>query len=235
MVIGMPTRKSKNKVYEDSIPTISDRGVQSLKESERFRSKPYKDSAGHWTIGYGTKLRPSDLKKGYIELSGQKYDISKPIDEPTATEMMMKHPVLSDIKKSINRHGRDLNQNQIDALYEFGYNLGPSAVTSVLKSMQTGGIDAAASKMSEYNKARDRKTNKLVVSKGLTDRRNREIERFREQVPQPKPEPIMLQEPINTAEDTLSTPMMYEEPLQPAMVQQAEDEDFLRYLGKKYI
>lgn len=144
----------------------SARGIQLIKSFEGFRSHAYQDQAGVWTIGYGTTL---GVQPGQF------------VDEPTAHNMLMwevkkiEHFMKKVVKVS-------LNQNQYDALVCFIYNVGHGAFFSstLLKRINLFDMKGAADQLLRWNKIRV--NGKVIVSKGLTNRRKLERELFIEPI-----------------------------------------------------
>jgi lysozyme len=94
---------------------FSDRGAAVIQEFEGFSAKPYRDTNGVWTIGYGTQ-------HGVTEKS-------KPITSVQA------HEILRDecderFGPVINRLKLPLTQCQFDALVCIAYNVGPGILDS---------------------------------------------------------------------------------------------------------
>ena len=88
--------------------------IDSIKKWESFRARPYRDTGGVWTIGYGTIMYPSGKR------------VSKndpPITEQEAEKIMLYF--LLRFAKGVDAATRDdITQNQFDALCSFAYNIG---------------------------------------------------------------------------------------------------------------
>ncbi len=123
-------------------------------------SKAYWDYK-QYSIGYGTKADNPD----------------EVITEEEADKRLRE--ALSKSQKAViahaNKHGYDFNQNQINALSSFVYNLG-SGVLNQLTANGTRSIEEIANKIPEYNKVREK--GELVVNRGLTKRRQVEFAMF---------------------------------------------------------
>src|SRR6516225_10743117 len=98
--------------------TISENGLNLIQQFEGFRDKAYQDSAGLWTIGFGTITYPdgSKVKEG---------------DECTAIDA--ENWLILDVQDAVNGINKlsflkPLNQTQYDALVSFAYNLGLGAL-----------------------------------------------------------------------------------------------------------
>ena len=89
----------------------SDNGINLIKGFEGFRSEPYQDSVGVWTIGYGhTHGRDT-------------WPDSRPITDEEATIYLRGD--LAVAEDAVNAYIIvPLNQNQFDALVSFTFNLG---------------------------------------------------------------------------------------------------------------
>ena len=129
----------------------------------------YDDGTGTWTIGYGSiynydQKRP--VKKGDI------------ITDAKAIEYLRKEmsSVVSDIKKVVTV---PINQNQLDSLTSFTYNLGIGNLkASTLLRLLNANSDkhTVANQFQYWNKAMI--NGKLTVMNGLTTRRKAEADLF---------------------------------------------------------
>lgn len=143
--------------------TISGTGIALLKKFEGFRSKPYLDSAGVWTIGFGTTF-----------INGM--PVTK--NTPAVTQDQATQYLLSDVKKfqdTINKSVKvPLNQNQFDALVCFVYNVGAGAFlgSTLLKVLNLKHYQEVPAQMLRWNKADGK------VLPGLTARRQAEGDLF---------------------------------------------------------
>lgn len=101
----------------------SDILIEKLKAMEGFSAKAYKCPAGVWTIGWGTtKGVHSGMTVSYAE-----------------AERMMKKD-LATFELFVNKLGVAKTQGQFDALVDFAYNLGTTALGSsaLLKKIKAG-------------------------------------------------------------------------------------------------
>lgn len=98
------------------ITTIGNKGIEIIKQSEGFKSKPYLCPAGKWTIGYGTTF--------YFDTKKRVTQNDKPITEAEADRLLRGHvnTVFAPLTDKLCRD--DLNQNQFDAVCDFMYNTG---------------------------------------------------------------------------------------------------------------
>ena len=135
--------------------------VNFLKEHEGYRDKAYQDQAGVWTIGYGRTRNPDGSAIKPSQTTNKKKEDSwlseRAASDRSATEAYGK------------KHGYDWNDNQVDALASFRYNIGN---LDQLTDGGTRGMEEIAMMMPEYNKAGGQ------VSKGLQNRRNAELDLF---------------------------------------------------------
>lgn len=152
---------------------FSDKGIALLKREEKFEWKPYKDSAGHLSIGYGHKV-----KKG---------EFFTTITEEEAHQLLTQD--VEPIVKFINVHVKTLiGQNQFDALVMFIYNIGPTAFlnSTVLQDLKRRKYDEATVPwakwinitVEEVCKETGKMIKKLVPVDGLIKRRRTEIQLF---------------------------------------------------------
>jgi len=162
---GLQHRAMKN--MGGGIPTYNTGGlVPFLKEMEGYgqppnRDKAYQDQAGVWTIGYGrtrnadgSLIKPnqtSDKKseESWLEVRAQK-------DRDATVEYGKKH-------------GYDWNDNQIDALASFRFNIGN---LDQLTNFGKRDMATITAKIPEYNQAGGK------VSDGLINRRQAELNLF---------------------------------------------------------
>ena len=105
---------------------ISESGLNLIQRFEGYEDKAYQDSAGIWTIGWGTIRYPN----------------GKPIQEnDTCNVLAAENWLINDLidsVKVINDLGLNLTQNQFDAVCSFIYNVGKGAFKSstLLKKIQ---------------------------------------------------------------------------------------------------
>jgi lysozyme len=145
---------------------ISNNGINFIKKHEAFRSKMYFDTEKNPTIGYGTLIDSPD----------EQYLLTKTITEQEATDLMVKKD-LPRFEKIVNNGIKvPLAQNQYDSLVAFVYNTGTLG-TGLPKLINSKASEKSiAEKFMEWNK--ETINGKKVVSKGLTNRRNDELDLF---------------------------------------------------------
>jgi len=130
---------------------------------------PYDDGTGRITVGYGSVYNYDEQRPV------QKGDI---ITEETAIRWLRKEmsTVVADIKKVVKV---PINQNQLDSLTSFVYNLGIENFkdSTMLKLLNQGADKAIVANQFQYwNKAKIKGI--LTVMKGLTIRRKAEADLF---------------------------------------------------------
>lgn len=152
---------------------ISDKCLNLVKEFEGCRLTAYRDEVGVWTIGYGITNADKNITGKSIH-KGMK--ISKDTAEKWLSKALTKKYLPLVLK--YDKH-YDFNQNEIDALVSFAYNIGS---IKQLTANGTRSRTTIASKMLQYNKAGGR------VYNGLTRRRKAERALFLTKVaPEKKP------------------------------------------------
>ena len=144
--------------------TVNQATIDLIKQFEGFRSETYKCSAGVDTIGYGTTAAA---------------DVG--ID-PAIRRKITKDEAEVYLHKAVNKFAAkvdelitvDVNANQFGAAVSLAYNIGPGAFarSTVLRELNAGHKDRAAAAFRMWNKAGG------IVSKGLVNRREAEIELF---------------------------------------------------------
>lgn len=140
---------------------ISANGLKKLMEWEEVRLTAYHDSAGKLSIGVGHLIQPGE-------------DYSKGLTTEQAQDLLADD--LTRFEHSVNTRVKvPLTQNQYDALVIFSFNIGVAGFqsSSALSTLNTGDYADVPNHMRLWNK--ETRKGKLVVSKGLINRRNKEI------------------------------------------------------------
>jgi lysozyme len=148
---------------------LSDRGANLIANFEGFRSCPYRDAVGVWTIGYGSTKGVGPNTKCMSRADALK---------------RMKREVDETYGKAVNDLPVKLSQNQFDALTSFVYNVGPGGIaptTGIGRALRKKQWQIAANELLEWNKAGGH------VLPGLVRRRKEERELFLEKS---EPDPI---------------------------------------------
>ncbi len=121
---------------------ISQKGLSLICSFEGFKAFPYQDAKGVWTIGYGTTVYPNGYKVTYTDMA---------LSEQQAVDCMKYHieaRVIPVIEKNLpnraNKYGK-LEQNQVDAICSFIYNVGAKAFegSTLLKDIKAGATQEA--------------------------------------------------------------------------------------------
>lgn len=143
---------------------VSMNGIECIFKDEGFRTKPYLDTKGVPTIGFGTTYYP-DSKRVTMQ--------DKTITRDEALSFAMHH-IKNEIEIPINKLIKTkLNQNQYDAVVSLVYNIGIGnfSTSTVLRKINAGDFDAAADAFLLWNKPAE-----------LIGRRKRERELFKRSV-----------------------------------------------------
>lgn len=142
---------------------ISTKSLTLIKEFEGCHLTAYRDEVGVWTIGYGITNADRSITKTTIKKGLR-------ITQATAEEWLEKalnKKYLPLVMKYDTRYG--WNQNELDVLVSFAYNIGSIDQLTANGSRSKATI---ADKMLEYNKAGGK------VYRGLTRRREAERKLF---------------------------------------------------------
>ncbi len=142
---------------------VSERGIDLIKEFEGCHLTAYQDEVGVWTIGYGITNSDKSITGTTIK---QGLKISQSAAEEWLEESL-NQKYLPKVMKYDTRY--NWNQNEIDALVSFAYNIGS---IDQLTANGSRSRDTIAKKMLEYNKAGG------TVYRGLTRRREAERKLF---------------------------------------------------------
>lgn len=136
--------------------------IDLIKKYEGFRPQSYQDSVGVWTIGYGT-----------TRINGQPVKAGMTITEDQALQLVKQevNKLWSQIE-SITKI--NLNDNQMNALVDFAYNLGFNALktSTLMKMVNAGDFNGAANQFSRWVYAGGK------VLPGLVKRREAEKQLF---------------------------------------------------------
>lgn len=176
-IMGLNSNVSSSSSHSNAMQ-LSAKGIQRINQFEGFKSKPYLDSVGKATIGYGTTY--------YINADGSRKAVT--MNDSSVTQEQahtIKQAVINhDFAPAVNLMFADeiaqgkLTQNQFDALISLAYNIGIKGLkgSSVYRNIKNGDYKAAADSFLSWNKGRI--NGKLTVLKGLVNRRNQERELF---------------------------------------------------------
>lgn len=141
---------------------ISDKGVALVAKWEGFEEEAYLDGGGVPTIGYGSTR--------YFDLPGSpKVKMGDRIDEPRARQLLLYtlENFWDQVENSIDV---PLEQNQVDALACFIYNVGVTAFlgSTMLRLLNRGDYAGAHAQFKRWN----RDNGKVIA--GLVNRRREE-------------------------------------------------------------
>ena len=145
--------------------TLDESGYKLITEFEGLRLKPYLDSVGVPTIGYGSTYYEDGTKVKMTD---------KPITKKRAFQLFQK--VADDFAFKVNKKlFRRVNQNQFNALVSLAYNIGMGNFTesTLLDKVNKNPLDRDIyNQFLRWNKGGGR------VIYGLTVRRKREAELY---------------------------------------------------------
>lgn len=143
--------------------TLSDKGLEFIKEREGYRESAYRDDGGVWTIGFGTTW-----------IDGRRVTFGDTCTLDQALSWIGRD--LDEAANCINNNvRRELTQNEFDALVSLVYNIGCLSFkkSSLVKVLNKGGIPYRDLFL-RWNKVTHPVTGKKVVSNGLRNRREKE-------------------------------------------------------------
>lgn len=142
---------------------VTNKCIKLVKKFEGLYKKAYRDEVGVWTIGYG-------ITNADKSITGKTIKAGLVISEKTADnwlERSLNNKYLQKVMKYDNKYR--WNQNEIDALVSFAYNIGS---IDGLTANGTRSRATIAAKILEYDKAGGK------VYRGLTRRRTAERKLF---------------------------------------------------------
>jgi len=126
----------------DSDLTLSREGLRLIARWEGYRPHWYKDSAGVWTIGYGT----TEAVPGVSRES-----LSGPVSKSDALVLLRRGAEGASrcIRDSVDT---ELDQPEFDALVSFTYNVGCAALrrSTLLKQLNAGRLEKAANQFERW-------------------------------------------------------------------------------------
>jgi len=149
---------------------LSDHGEAVIKTFEGLRLDAYRDSAGIWTIGYGsTRYHDGKTIKPGDKLANE-----------TQADALFRN-TLGQYENAVSGFVKvPLTQNQFDALVSFSYNEGAGALqeSTLLHMLNEKYYAAAADQFLVWDKITDPKTGEKVVLDTLVKRRTQERQLF---------------------------------------------------------
>jgi len=148
------------------LKVLSDWGMRHIEEKEGLRLEAYQCQAGIWTIGYGHT--GPDVHPG-MRITKEQAVLLLDLDT-------------NRFEAKVNTLCPQTTQEQFDAMVGLCYNIGEAAFasSSVCRLHNAGEYAQAAQAFNLYNKYRDPATKKLLVSRGLTERRAVECSKYLE-------------------------------------------------------
>lgn len=152
--------------FKASELTVSNEMVEELKKSEGFRSKPYDDGTGVWTIGYGSTFLAD----------GSRVTKNTPeITKAQATELL-KLKLAKEFEPAVRKFVKaEVTQSMYDALVDLTYNCGAGGCNafSIESGLNNGRYQQSADFFNNFRVLPGTK-----VEKGLRRRRQHEKEWF---------------------------------------------------------
>lgn len=136
--------------------------IDLIKKYEGFRPQAYQDSVGVWTIGYGT-----------TRINGEPVKAGMTITEDQALQLVQQE--VNKLWSQIEQISRvSLNQNQMNALVDFAYNLGFNALknSTLMNKVNAGDFTGAANEFTRWVYAGGK------ILPGLVKRREAEKQLF---------------------------------------------------------
>ena len=188
MCSGLPSRAATS-----ADMTISQNGIDFIKEREGFSAKCYYDGAQS-SIGYGTKCGTKAHASGLHSITRA--------DAETAMRNEINRSYIPNVRRQTS--GLQMNQNQFDALVSFTYNTGGG--TSMIKNsplvkyLRGEMSQAEATSAFQNYVVTNSATGK--VDSGLQKRRRLEAELFFSGVVPPKPAPTLT---VSTGNSSIET------------------------------
>ena len=188
MYTGMPIHAATSAEL-----TISQNGIDFIKEREGFNAKCYYDGAQS-SIGYGTKCGTKAHASGLHSITRA--------DAETAMRNEINRSYIPNVRRQTS--GLQMNQNQFDALVSFTYNTGGG--TSMIKNsplvkyLRGEMSQAEATSAFQNYVVTNSATGK--VDSGLQKRRRLEAELFFSGVVPPKPAPTLT---VSTGSSSIET------------------------------
>lgn len=153
-------------IYRNNLRT-SDAGLDLIKRWEKFMPNPYLCSAGKWTIGYGHRLTPYEIRNPRNILMAEALQYLR--DDVRNKELLLNSVIRVPV-----------TQYQFDALVSLAFNVRwlPLENSTLLRKLNAGDIAGAADEFPRWNKQISPKTGEYEVVKGLTNRRMQERAMF---------------------------------------------------------
>lgn len=166
--------------------SISEDAKKALMSAEGFSSKIYNDNrklkwpsdkekgAGHWTIGYGHKLKESELDSGIIVLKdGSKIRWSPKLSEVEALRIKANDLILNSLLAAGLSEDTEISRPMFDALTDLSFNIGPGALARFIVSIRddSGNLspDLFAKEISGWTKVDEKKQRKGIIIRRISE------------------------------------------------------------------
>lgn len=106
-----------------------------LKRHEGFRSRPYRDTAGHWTIGYGRNLDTVGIRACEREMCGGREGISRVTREQA--DVMLHNDIQAALSELTSRFPwvANLDAARQDAFINLAFNMGVRKLAGFKKTL----------------------------------------------------------------------------------------------------
>lgn len=151
--------------YTGYASMVSDLQLAQTAATEQFSPVPYADgtdSNGNqaYSIAYGHQIQPGE-------------SFPNPMTPAQGQQLMLTDS--ANVVNALNNSGLQLNQNQYDGLWDFGYSAGIDALQKVLANYQANGLNAAASEIMAYINWHPVPGGPAVMRPDLVTRRSNEV------------------------------------------------------------
>jgi len=159
---------------------VSTTGIDFIDDAEGRAAFEYPDVEGNPTIGIGHLLTRSELTSGKICLDEQYIKYRNGLTDEQMDNLLLQD--LDSVEAVINRLVKvPLAQYQFDALASFTFNVGNGAFagSTLLRKLRMGLYQEVPTQLRRWNKAREK--GKLVVNRGLVNRREADIKLWNNQ------------------------------------------------------
>lgn len=160
---------------------LSDNGKRLLAEWEGEILHVYRDAAGLPTIGIGHLLTKSELSTNTIRINGVVVPLGN-ITDQQALDLLGQD--VEPAEACVNtRVTVPITQSQFDALVIFAFNIGTGGFSSssALTDINNGNLDNVPNDLMKWDKITDPQTKQHVLSAGLVNRRQKEIDLWNSQ------------------------------------------------------
>ena len=145
---------------------MSDQGLKLLAAWEGIRLKPYRDAAGHWTIGVGHLMSRQEMI-GYADGITKEVALSLLADDVSEAETCVARNVKT-----------GLQQYEFDAIVSFCFNVGIGAFSrsTLLKRLNARDYQGVPQELMKWTRANGKRC------AGLVSRREKEIRLWRGEI-----------------------------------------------------